>query len=323
MLQIVPPSRDCNDNLIPDDCDIAEGTSVDLDVNGVPDECDPDCNDNDIPDCLDLAGATSADCNDNDIPDECDIAAGASSDCQSNGTPDECELPYVFQASSGYLTPLVDVVPQSFTIPSPPPADSDVLLTLTVAARLNDASDYVEVNVNGVYLGQAFGPDGHYCPEVPDVAEIIVPSATFNGAVGGGDAVIEITTTTPYGCVPSRPSDSYAKVTVEYEVDRGFDCNANAVPDECDLLFGESTDCNSNDVPDECELPGSGDSNGDGQVNLTDFAVLADCLTGPCAGGVCDPPLYSNGCCALVDMDGDGDADLTDVGLFQTEFGGP
>jgi len=68
-------SADCNSNAIPDECDIACGTT------GVP--CD-------LPDC-----GLSADCNANDIPDECDIAecAGnpACADCNSNGVPDECD----------------------------------------------------------------------------------------------------------------------------------------------------------------------------------------------------------------------------------------
>jgi hypothetical protein len=48
---------DCNGNLIPDDCDIAEGTSADLDLNGIPDECvllPQDLNGNGIIDVGDL-----------------------------------------------------------------------------------------------------------------------------------------------------------------------------------------------------------------------------------------------------------------------------
>jgi hypothetical protein len=70
---------DCNRNGIPDECDIAEGTSTDCNVNGVPDECE-------------LRDGTSADCNANGKPDECDIAGGASRDCDVNAVPDECEM---------------------------------------------------------------------------------------------------------------------------------------------------------------------------------------------------------------------------------------
>ncbi|MCH8880447.1 MAG: VCBS repeat-containing protein [Planctomycetes bacterium] len=37
-----PIERDCNGNEIPDECDIAEGTSVDCSGNGIPDECEPE-----------------------------------------------------------------------------------------------------------------------------------------------------------------------------------------------------------------------------------------------------------------------------------------
>ena len=36
-------TEDCNDNLIPDSCDIANGTSDDTNGNGIPDECDNAC----------------------------------------------------------------------------------------------------------------------------------------------------------------------------------------------------------------------------------------------------------------------------------------
>ena len=54
--------------------------------------CDfPDCNLNGVPDDEDIATGTSEDCNENGIPDECDIAEGTSADVNENGIPDECE----------------------------------------------------------------------------------------------------------------------------------------------------------------------------------------------------------------------------------------
>ncbi len=37
------PSPDCNGNLVLDSCEIDWGTSLDLNGNGVPDQCDPPC----------------------------------------------------------------------------------------------------------------------------------------------------------------------------------------------------------------------------------------------------------------------------------------
>jgi hypothetical protein len=70
---------DCNNNDVPDVCDIDDGTSEDCNQNGVPDECD-------------LSGGTSEDCNQNGVPDECDLANGSSRDCNENGVPDECDF---------------------------------------------------------------------------------------------------------------------------------------------------------------------------------------------------------------------------------------
>jgi len=69
---------DCNLNGIPDDEDLAAGTSLDCNTNGIPDECE-------------IASGGELDCDGNGIPDECDIAAGAA-DCDVDGTLDSCQI---------------------------------------------------------------------------------------------------------------------------------------------------------------------------------------------------------------------------------------
>ncbi|MFQ5462152.1 MAG: hypothetical protein ACE5E5_05940 [Phycisphaerae bacterium] len=54
--------------------------------------CLNDCNGNGIPDDQDIADGTSQDCQPNGIPDECDLQSGTSPDCNENGIPDECDL---------------------------------------------------------------------------------------------------------------------------------------------------------------------------------------------------------------------------------------
>ncbi len=50
---------DCNANGIPDDQDIAEGTSQDCNGNDTPDECESDCDGNAVPDdCDDVSSGT-------------------------------------------------------------------------------------------------------------------------------------------------------------------------------------------------------------------------------------------------------------------------
>ncbi len=87
---------DCNGNGIPDEAEIANGSSGDCNGNQTLDECeiasclvnDPacaDCDSNGIPD------GCEADCNLNTIVDVCDILSGGSRDANANGIPDECE----------------------------------------------------------------------------------------------------------------------------------------------------------------------------------------------------------------------------------------
>jgi hypothetical protein len=52
----------------------------------------PDCNNNGVPDVCDISSGTSSDCNSNDIPDSCDIKTGLLADTNTNGIPDVCEV---------------------------------------------------------------------------------------------------------------------------------------------------------------------------------------------------------------------------------------
>jgi len=94
---------DCNDNLVHDACDLmncdiptcgACGDSFDCNENQVPDECEIDCNTNLVPDWCDVDPLdpdgnmfVSLDCNSNLVPDECEA------DCDDNGIPDDCSPP--------------------------------------------------------------------------------------------------------------------------------------------------------------------------------------------------------------------------------------
>lgn len=75
--------HDCNGNLINDVEDIVFGASVDLNADGIPDECQ-DCNNNGILDPLDIVNG-APDVNANGVPDSCEI------DCNGNAIPDRLE----------------------------------------------------------------------------------------------------------------------------------------------------------------------------------------------------------------------------------------
>jgi hypothetical protein len=66
-LAFVP--ADCNDNMIPDECDLSSGASTDMDFNSLPDECEP-------PQCGDGVLSEGEQCdggqgNSNTIPNAC------------------------------------------------------------------------------------------------------------------------------------------------------------------------------------------------------------------------------------------------------------
>ncbi len=77
------------------------------------------------------------------------------------------------------------------------------------------------------------------------------------------------------------------------------DCNANGLPDECEIAVGLVTDCDGNGIPDECELAGNDcdgngvldvcdpDCDGDGIVDacmIPGGELVGDCATVECAG---------------------------------------
>ncbi len=85
------------------------------------------------------------------------------------------------------------------------------------------------------------------------------------------------------------------------------------------LTEARSNDCNGNRRPDECDV--EGDADGSGVVDLGDWPMLHDCLTGPCTTPPCDQPIYANACCSWFDHDRDNDIDLADLGTFQRRQG--
>lgn len=63
-----------------------------------------------------------------------------------------------------------------------------------------------------------------------------------------------------------------------------------------------------------CAQCAHGDLDGNGNVDLTDYAAFVECATGTFGG----PSLPR---CGPVDFDGDGDVDILDFGVFQRLFG--
>jgi hypothetical protein len=261
-----------------------------------------DCNQNGLADALDIAGGTSTDCNNNAMPDECEIDINSTApggpffctqnclpDCNNNGMLDECEVVMPEVYASGQLSPVGNGSPQSFTVVSPPVTLADAILDFTAYANLGGAPDHISVDINGASVGTVFGPDGSDCPEVqPDAARLVIPKATFNDAVNGGDAVLNMVASAevdPEGC------DLPTFITVDVT-----------------LFVSSASDINGNGTPDSCE-PVPGDFNGDLDVDKGDLDAFEECASGP---GV---PMAAG--CEDKDFDNDGDGDQSDFAVIQ------
>jgi hypothetical protein len=155
------------------------------------------------------------------------------------------------------------------------------------------------VAVNGVPVAEFFDGQTLWCD--PAAGQAVIPAATFNSLVDGGDAVIDIASTG--GACP------FATLTMDITYES--DCNANAIPDDCDIAGGYAFDIDNNFIPDECEggpIPGDCDQND--VVDLLDHTCFYDCLSGPGIAADSD--------CFIFDHDIDSDVDLDDFAAIST-----
>lgn len=254
-------SLDCNANGIPDECDVGVfATSPDCNVNGIPDECEPDCNGNGIPD--ECEADIAQDCNGNGIPDSCDLFSGLEVDCNGNGLPDSCEAAaplMLYSEVSPSLSPIGDAAPQSHTFPSPPFASGEVTVELSAIADLAAPTETLDVFLNGVLLGTLFATGAADCPGAADVAQLAIGPEPFNALVTEADAVVDVVASSAVDALFCPGSSVEVRLTYFTGAN---DCNANGIPDECELT---GNDCNENGVPDECDIASgtSLDTNGD------------------------------------------------------------
>ncbi|HRX84469.1 MAG TPA: DUF3604 domain-containing protein, partial [Phycisphaerae bacterium] len=294
---------DCDNNLHPDECELAAGSAFDLDSNGVLDRCE-DCNTNGIPDRCDLTCAgpcnisscgLSVDCQTNGIPDECEP------DCNHNGSPDDCDIGIGTSLDCG-----TNGIPDECDIETDPTLDCDL-----------------DGKIDG--CPPMRGDDDCNANSVRDACDIAAgTSADCNGNV------------IPDEC--ETPDCNVNLIPDECELAAGSaaDCNVNDVPDTCDIAAGTSPDVDMDDVPDECQ-----DCNTNDITDLCDVTCAGGCddvescgLSDDCdANDVpdeCQPDCNTNATadaceCFPNDFDRDGDADLRDYAYFQLcqSAGGP
>ena len=301
--------------------------------------CDPDSG---------LCLQTLADCNENGIDDACDVSDcngdPACSDCNANGVPDRCDLFGPFTTTSPELSPVVSGRSLNYELALPLEPAGDLTLAFAASADLGEATNGIEVQINGQLIGTVFGSEGPTCPLVPDTAELVLSLEEFNAIPSFGLYAIALI---PFGDVSTSLCPfSFVTVTVRYETRTGPDCNnnnipddcepdcqPNGIPDECELADGTVEDCQPNGVPDACDIASgtSADANGTGIPDECEPCVgnaecneTGVCEFGRCLDGVCQvtPALYGDVAGAGGLCGPDGSVDLADILAVLDGFAG-
>ncbi len=181
------------------------------------------------------------DCNENGTPDQLE-------DCNANDLPDSCETkcedsvcgcigPYEGEydgASVGTIVSSLDCA-----------GGMNFQFVTSYGPILFQTS--ATMNQSGVITGQ--GTKIHLDGEF-DFGSCTAAGtwSLFGGAPG--DWSMHLTRECLPDCNANTVPDSCEIRDAQVE-----DCNENAIPDECDLQSGSSFDCNHNNIPDECENP--------------------------------------------------------------------
>lgn len=239
----IPCDTDCNNNGIPDVCDIDENADpkgpnkyfCGPGCVGCPDTCDDDCNGNLLPDLCEIpvtslgglcvTGDCDPDCNKDSIPDSCNLVdctdESECGDCDGDGIMNRCD-----------------------TFPSEMDCDG------------NGVCNICEIDCDGL---------GGECVALSDNCQTANDPPAQQDCQGNGipdNCEIVESENPPFFC----REDCFGCIETCDE-----DCNGNSVPDLCDISFAEGEDCvngpldckscdgNSNQIPDDCDcivLPG-------------------------------------------------------------------
>lgn len=304
---------DCNGNGALDKCDLLGGASADVDLDGVPDECQPDCNRNELPDAWECANGQATDCNEDLIPDVCQGAAIVALESGNLGAPSGLEV-------------------RAFTFASLLSAESQVLVTIDVRGDLNGATEWIEVSVDGDSPRRFLENGGSDCPAVPERISFTIDRATF-AAMMSKDRAVTVAISCPSGVDPTEckgtglteirlsyvgvnpASDCNSNDRVDVcEVAEGSqpDCNGNGLPDSCDVARGKSGDCDGDGLPDECEIASNPalDCNTNGVLDSCDLAVGGTAVDCDASGRLDSCELAEN---AAIDCNANGIIDSCDV----------
>ena len=281
---------DCDEDSLPDSCEMLDPTEPDCNKNFILDNCEPDCDENGVPDTCDLAANPSLDCNGNDTLDDCDISSGFSTDCQPNGVPDECDLGF---ADVIFADDFPTLYPDSALWPVFTARTSSSLTRSAPYSIFFRQQQQMESRRLNLFTGQRvvanyFWRTHYYTSEdgflfefwdgnewqtacrhpninnigwyeetieLPDNALHADAEIRFR-AVGGYSMVTYLDDVTVTSVISAISTDCNDNGTPD-ECEHDNDCNSNGIPDDCE----HDNDCNSNGIPDECEHDNDCNSN--------------------------------------------------------------
>ena len=292
---------DCNQNGVPDSCDIANG-APDCNNNGIPDECETDCNANGVPDDCDVTTGGIPDCNNNGVPDSCDITSGAA-DCNNNGVPDECEtdcnangvpddcdittggIPTATRtASPTRATSARGRAMTATTTPSPTSASATATPTAFPTTATSPRAACPTVTTTA-FPTAATSPTARPTATTTGSPRVRDPTATptaFRTTATSPRAAFRTATRTACPTAAISPTARPTATTTGSPTSASTDCNANGVPDDCDITTGGIPDCNGNGVPDSCDIAnGAADCNNNGIPDECETDVQRDATAVP------------------------------------------
>ena len=279
------PCTDCDEDGIPDSVEIKQGTAIDLNSNGIDDECDPDCDQNGVPDFFQIEQG-AFDCNLDGILDSCEIAEEPALDLNSNTVIDSCEADCNENGSFDFV---------------------DLFLGISQDINKNSVPDECEdCDGDGIPddLEDKADCDGNGLPDVCEVDEDCDNDGDINACDfdDDGDGIDDLCDADSCGITGQDCDENGILDSCE----EFSDCNNNGIDDRCDIQSGEEDDLNRDGTPDSCQC--IADVVPSGAVGFSDLVTLLS------AWGTCDPPCPS-------DIIADGDVGFGDLLYLLSNWG--
>ena len=250
--------------------------------------------------------SSSDDCNGNGLSDACEIAMGLVADCNANGKPDSCDIAGAAPAQGAVQWRVADggnghwykrVEATDITWQAARQACEALqghLATVNSSAEQNwlfaqfvngqaTCSPASWATPRAVWIGlyqdtaspSYSEPAGgwrwvtnepftfaNWSPGEPNNVDF---PANYAGMYGNG-------------AWDDTPNDAgiycHAGYLIEWDTTGSLaDCNANGIPDSCEIANGSAADCNRNGIPDACDIAGGiADCNGNGQLDSCELA---------------------------------------------------